>query len=94
MYRGIVCCRAGMGSSMLLKIKADQVIKEGGYPIELEHGNLESLVGYNGDLVITMSDLTSEIQAQLPKAYCIGIKNIVSKGEIEEGIKAFLESKK
>ena len=28
MYRALVCCRAGMGSSMLLKIKADQVINE------------------------------------------------------------------
>ena len=28
MFKALVCCRAGMGSSMLLKIKADQVIKE------------------------------------------------------------------
>ena len=28
MYKALVCCRAGMGSSMLLKIKADQVINE------------------------------------------------------------------
>ena len=28
MYKALVCCRAGMGSSMLLKIKVDQVIKE------------------------------------------------------------------
>ena len=28
MYNALVCCRAGMGSSMLLKIKADQVISE------------------------------------------------------------------
>ena len=27
MYKALVCCRAGMGSSMLLKIKVDQVIK-------------------------------------------------------------------
>ena len=34
MYKALVCCRAGMGSSMLLKIKADQVISENGYPIQ------------------------------------------------------------
>ena len=27
-YHALVCCRAGMGSSMMLKIKCDQVIKE------------------------------------------------------------------
>ena len=54
MYKALVCCRAGMGSSMLLKIKADQVISENGYPIQTEHGNLDSLNGFSGDLVITM----------------------------------------
>ena len=42
MYKALVCCRAGMGSSMLLKIKADQVIKENNFPIQTEHGNLDS----------------------------------------------------
>ena len=31
MYKALVCCRAGMGSSMLLKIKADQVINENNF---------------------------------------------------------------
>ena len=61
MYRALVCCRAGMGSSMLLKIKADQVISENNFPIKTEHGNLDSLVGFNGDLVITMEDLSEEL---------------------------------
>ena len=56
-FHALVCCRAGMGSSMMLKIKIDQVIKENDLPIETEHGNLDSLIGFNGDLVITMSDL-------------------------------------
>ena len=50
MYKALVCCRAGMGSSMLLKIKADQVISENGYPIQTEHGNLDSLNGFTGIL--------------------------------------------
>ena len=41
MYKALVCCRAGMGSSMLLKIKADQVINENNFPIKTEHGNLD-----------------------------------------------------
>lgn len=43
MYKALVCCRAGMGSSMLLKIKADQVINENNFPIKTEHGNLDSI---------------------------------------------------
>jgi len=92
MYKALVCCRAGMGSSMLLKIKADQVIKENDFPIETEHGNLDSLMGFSGDLVITMSDLAEELKGQVPHA--LGIRNIVDKDEMKEKLAAFLAEKK
>ena len=57
MYKALVCCRAGMGSSMLLKIKADQVINENNFPIKTEHGNLDSIVGFTGDLFVTLPDV-------------------------------------
>lgn len=92
MYKALVCCRAGMGSSMLLKIKADQVIKENDFPIETEHGNLDSLDGFNGDLVITMDDLSAELANQVP--YALGIRNIVDKEEMKAKIEEFLATKK
>lgn len=91
MYKALVCCRAGMGSSMLLKIKADQVIKENNYPIETEHGNLDSLMGFNGDLVITMDDLSNELADKVP--YALGIRNIMDKVEMKEKMEAFLTTK-
>ena len=90
-YKALVCCRAGMGSSMLLKIKADQVISENNYPIETEHGNLDSLMYFKGDLVITMEDLAKELKDHVP--YSIGIRNIVDKKEMKEKLEAFLASK-
>lgn len=91
MYKALVCCRAGMGSSMLLKIKADQVISENNFPIETEHGNLDSLNGFNGDLVITMDDLSEELKDQVP--YALGIRNIVDKAEMKTKLEEFLKSK-
>jgi PTS system ascorbate-specific IIB component len=90
-YRALVCCRAGMGSSLMLKIKADQVIDENHYPIKTEHGNLDSLVGFNGDLVITMSDLTDQLRGEGYNAY--GITNIVDKVEIKKVLEEFLATK-
>jgi len=81
-----------MGSSMLLKIKADQVISENKFDIKTEHGNLDSIRGYKGDLVITMEDLMEEIKDQVP--YAIGIRNIMDKVEIKKKLLEFLESKK
>lgn len=92
MYKALVCCRAGMGSSMLLKIKADQVISENNFPIKTEHGNLDSLNGFTGDLVITMDDLSDELATKVP--YALGIRNIVDKVEMKEKIEAFLATKK
>ncbi len=92
MYKALVCCRAGMGSSMLLKIKADQVISENDFPIQTEHGNLDSLNGFTGDLVITMEDLSNELQGKVP--YALGIRNIMDKDEMKAKIQQFLDSKK
>ena len=91
MYSALVCCRAGMGSSMLLKIKADQVISEKNLPIVTEHGNLDSLIGFNGDLIITMEDLTEELKDVVP--YAVGVRNIMNKAEILEKLTEFLASK-
>lgn len=90
MYRALVCCRAGMGSSMLLKIKADQVIRENELPIVTEHGNLDSLIGFDGDLVITMEDLSNELKDKVP--YAVGIRNIVDKKEMKEKLDEYLAS--
>ena len=89
MYKALVACRAGMGSSILLKIKIDQVIKENDFPIQTEHGNLDSLIGFNGDLLLTMEDLAEELKDKVP--YAIGIRNIVDKNEIQEKIEAYLD---
>lgn len=88
MYRALVCCRAGMGSSMLLKIKADQVIRENDFPIVTEHGNLDSLIGFDGDLIITMDDLTEELKDKVP--YAVGIRNIVDKVEMKQKLEEYL----
>ena len=68
----------------------DQVIKENDLPIETEHGNLDSLIGFNGDLVITMSDLTDELNADDRVPSAVGITNIVDKAEMKEKLTAWL----
>ena len=91
MYKALVCCRAGMGSSMLLKIKADQVISENNFPIVTEHGNLDSLAGFTGDLIITMDDLSDELKNKVP--YALGIRNILDKKEKKKKMEEFLAAR-
>ena len=91
MYHALVCCRAGMGSSMMLKIKADQVIKAHGYPITTRPGNLKALKAFTGDLVITMNDLVDEVESQ--GTYAVGVDDILDTKQLQAGLEKFLESR-
>lgn len=88
MKRGLIVCRTGMGSSMMLRIKVDQVIRENGYQLELVHDALSGIEQYHDvDVVITMSDLVPEIEGKFK--YCIGIENILDKEAIKNKLDNF-----
>ena len=69
MYKLLIACRAGVGSSLMLKIKTQQVIKENNFPIEVEHGSLDSLNRFNGDAVETLIDVAEELKAKTDNIY-------------------------
>lgn len=91
MYHALVCCRAGMGTSMMLKIKADQVIEKNNYPIVTRPGNIRALKAFSGDLVITMTDLVDEIRED--GVYAVGVDDILDEKALKDGLRAFLLSK-
>lgn len=93
MYKFLIACRAGVGSSLMLKIKTQQVIKENNFPIEVEHGSLDSVAGFNGDAIETVIDVAEELKTKNLKADIIGIKNVVDRNEIKAALEAFLASK-
>ncbi len=80
--KGLIVCRTGMGSSMMLKIKAQRVIDKHGWDIELEHDVLSGLNGYRDiDFVITMKDLSSEVEAAGFRA--LGVTDLMNGDEME-----------
>ena len=89
MKRGLVVCRTGMGSSMMLRIKLEQVIGENNFPLELEHDVLSAISNYNVDCVITMSDLVKQIEDEAK--YVIGINDLMNKDEMKDKIEKFFE---
>ncbi|TCW31569.1 PTS system ascorbate-specific IIB component [Thermohydrogenium kirishiense] len=89
MKKALVACRSGMGSSLMLKIKVEQVIKENNFPIIVEHSTLDAVPVFDGDLAITMADIAKEITGQIP--YVIGINNLMDKKEIKEKLENYLE---
>ncbi|MDO3411123.1 PTS sugar transporter subunit IIB [Saccharibacillus sp. CPCC 101409] len=93
MYKILVACRAGVGSSLMLKIKTQQVIKENNFPIEVEHGSLDSLNGFDGDAVETLIDVAEELRGKNLKIDIIGIHNVVDRSEIKAALEKFLASR-
>ncbi|WP_058913090.1 PTS sugar transporter subunit IIB [Entomohabitans teleogrylli] len=83
--KGLIVCRTGMGSSLMLKIKAQKVIDKHGWDIELEHDVLSGLNTWRDiDFVLTMRDLTDEIEAAGFRA--IGITDLMNSEEMETAL--------
>lgn len=88
--KALIACRTGMGSSMMLKIKVDQVVRAHQFPLEVQHSTLDDVKSFKGDLLITMADVADELKGQVP--YIIGINNLMDKKEIETKLQAFFNS--
>ena len=83
--KGLIVCRTGMGSSLMLKIKAQKIIDKNGWDIDLEHDVLSGLATWRDiDFVITMRDLTEEIEAAGFRA--IGITDLMNSEEMESAL--------
>lgn len=90
--QGLVVCRTGMGSSMMLMIKLEQVIEKYNLPIEMHHDVVSAVDSYDVDFVVTMNDLVEQLRDQVK--YIIGIEDLMNKEEMKEKLIKYLEDTK
>lgn len=83
MHKALVACHAGVGSSLMLKIKVNEVVKENNLQLVVEHSSLDGLNGFDGDMVITLIDVAQELEEKKVPYEVVGIRNIVDKEEIK-----------
>lgn len=89
--KGLIVCRTGMGSSLMLKIKAQKIIDKHGWDIELEHDVLSGLRTWRDiDFVITMRDLTDEVEAAGFRT--VGITDLMNSEEMESALTDIVQS--
>ena len=65
-------------------------MNENNYDIIVEHSSLDGVPGFDGDLLITLSDVAEELREKNLKQTIIGINNIVDKKEIKLKLEEFL----
>lgn len=88
MKKGLVVCRTGMGSSMMLRIKLEQVISENNLDIDLEHDVLSAITNYDVDFVVTMNDLVDQVKDDVKAV--IGIEDLMNKEELKAKLLDYL----
>lgn len=91
MIKALVACRAGVGSSLMLKIKLNEVISEHNLPVTIEHSSLDGVPSFDGPIIIALSDVAQDLQSEGIKKEIIGIRNIMDKDEIYTKLSAAVE---
>ena len=88
MLKIIAACGSGMGSSQIIKMKLDKVLKKLGLQAEVYHTNVGDAKSQanNYDVVICSESLVGNFTGT--KAKIIGLKNLLSEAEMTEKLQA------
>lgn len=76
-------CGNGIGSSLLLKMKVEQIAEENGYSVEVESVDSNAAVGKEADLFITVKEFENIFKDHQKVAI---IRSYTNKKKIEEDI--------
>lgn len=76
-------CGNGIGSSLLLKMKVEQIAQENGYSVDVESIDSNAAVGKEADLFITVKEFENIFKENQKVAI---IRSYTNKKKIEEDI--------
>lgn len=79
----LAVCGFGVGSSMILKMKIEEVIKEHGIKAEVVTTDVGTATSVVCDVIFTSKELESNIRENA-KVPVVAIKNFIDKKEIAE----------
>lgn len=78
----VTVCGMGMGSSLILKMDLDEILKKNGISASVEACDLGSVIGKKADIVVTTNELKSQIEG---KGFnVVYVNNVIDKVSIEK----------
>ena len=91
MIKVLAACGNGMGSSLIIKMKIEKVLKEMGYTCEVHHASVGQAKtdAKNFDLVLVSQVFAKEF-SNCGKAKVVGLLNLLSEQEIKDKVKTAL----
>jgi len=90
----LAVCGFGVGSSMVLKMTLQKVLKEKGIDAEVENTDLSSARGAEADAIFTSNELIDELKSSTNKIPIYPIKKYMDKEEVKEALEDYLENYK
>ncbi|CAT05022.1 PTS system enzyme IIB component [Mesomycoplasma conjunctivae] len=83
----VAACGNGMGTSMIIKLKVQKIVKELGIDASVEALSMGQSKGLTNsvDVIIASKHLTSEF-LQNQKAKIVGVTNLMDEKEIKEAL--------
>lgn len=78
----VTVCGMGMGSSLILKMNLDEILKKNGISANIEACDLGSVTGRMADIVVTTKELKPQIEG---KGFnVVYVNNVIDKVSIEK----------
>lgn len=90
-YKIIAACGAGMGTSMIIRIKLKKIAEKLQINAEIDSMSISQAKSMctQVDLIVTSSHLVNEFD-QTKKSKIVGVKNLINEQELEAALKTVL----
>jgi ascorbate PTS system EIIB component len=82
-------CGMGFGTSMMLKLFIDEILKTEGIKAEVIPWDLGTFKGQQADIVVAPTDMASHLQSY--EGVVVFIRNLVNKQEVREKVLGGIE---
>jgi PTS system ascorbate-specific IIB component len=83
----VLCvCGLGQGTSLILRMNVESVLKELGIEAEVEHVDVSSASGMNADYIVTSNELAQSLTGH--QAKIIIVNNYFDQEEIKSALQA------
>ncbi len=88
MLKVLAACGNGMGSSQIIKMRIEQVLRQMGLEFKVDHASVGEAKGQakNYDLVLVAQQLVKEFQNVPESCQIVGLVNLLSAQEIKEKV--------
>jgi len=78
----LVCCGSGLGSSFMIQMNIEKVLKELNIEAEVDHSDLSSAMGMKSDIYVGTRDIASELTNLGGRV--ISLNSMIDKKELKE----------